>query len=125
MPAPSQGVTANAPLHEKEVETDADENDEEHHGRNRSPHRWIAELQLVAEEGAVEERAENVGCEVGPRKRALDRIDQIEGIEVGNEGQHRDQADRRQNEWKFYVEEYAEMPEAVDARCIDQFFGDV
>src|SRR6266568_2467997 len=103
MSAPSQGVTADAPLHEKEIEADADENDEEHHGRNRRAHRRIAELQLVAEESAVEERAENVGREVGPRERALDRIDQIEGIEVGNEGKHRDQADRWQHEWKLDV----------------------
>src|SRR5260221_5834810 len=125
MPAPSQGVTANAPLHETEIKADADENDEEHHGRDRSAHRRIAELQLVAEEGAVEERAENVGREVGSRERPLDRIDQIEGIEVGDEGQHGDQADRRQDEWKLYVEENPEMPEPVDARRIDQFFGDV
>src|SRR5882724_2060689 len=120
MSAPSQGVTADAPLHEKEIKADAGENDEEHHGRDRRAHRRIAELQLVAEEGAVEERAENVGREIGPRERALDRIDQIEGVEIGNEGQHRDQADRRQDEWKFYVEENAEMPEPVDARRIDQ-----
>src|ERR1700730_7236688 len=125
MSAPSQGVTADAPLHEEKIEADADKNDEEHHGRDRRAHRRIAELQLVAEEGAVEERAENVGREIGPRERALDRIDQIEGVEIGDEGQHRDQADRREDEWKFYVEEDAEMPEPVDARRVDQFFGDV
>src|SRR5436309_14496423 len=105
MPAPSQGVTADAPLHEKEVETDADQNSDEHHGRHRSPHRRIAELQLVAEEGAVEERAENVGREIGPGERALDRIDQVEGVEIGDEGQDRDQANGRQHEWKLDVEE--------------------
>src|SRR5882724_13567604 len=125
MSAPSQGVTADAPLHEEEIEADSGENDEKHHGRNRRTHRRVAELQLVAEEGAVEECAENVGREIGPRERALDRIDQIEGVEIGNEGQHRDQADRRQDEWKFYVEENAEMSEPVDARRVDQFFGDV
>src|SRR6202035_3881982 len=108
-----------------EIKADADENDEEHHGRDRRAHCWIAELQLVAEESAVEERAENVGREVGSRECARDRIDQIEGVEIGNEGQHRDQADRRQDEWKLYVKENAEMSEPVDARRIDQFFGDV
>src|SRR3954453_16854248 len=115
MSAPSQGVTADAPLHEKEIKADADKNDEEHHGRDRRAHRRIAELQLVAEEGAGEERAEDVGGEIGPRERALDRIDKIKGVEVGDEGQHRDQADRRQDERKLDVKEDAEMAEPVDA----------
>src|SRR3954464_12628186 len=104
MSAPSQGVTADAPLHEKKIKEEPDQNDEEHHGRDRRAHGRIAELQLVAEEGAVEERAENVGGEIWPGERALDRIDQIEGVEIGDEGQHRDQADGREDQGKLDVE---------------------
>src|SRR5581483_7551673 len=125
MPPPSESVTADAPLHEEEIEAEAEKDDEKHHGRNRGAHGRITELKLIAEEGAVEKRAENVGGEIGPRKRALDRIDQIESVEVGDKGQDRDQADRRQHERQLDVKEDAQLPEPVDARSVDQLFGDV
>ena len=80
---------------------------------------------LVAEEGAVEERAENVGGEIRPGQRALDRVDEIEGVEVADEGEDRDQPDGRQDQRQLDVPEDAQLAEAVDARGVNQILGNV
>src|SRR6516225_3265054 len=59
-PPSSESITADAPLHEEEIEAEANEDDEEHDGGNRRAHGRIAELELIAKEGAIEKRAENV-----------------------------------------------------------------
>ena len=56
---------------DEQVEDHARQDDEEHHGRDGRAHVLVAELQLVAEEGAVEERAEDVGREIRAGERAL------------------------------------------------------
>src|SRR5208337_1910882 len=111
-----EGVAPHAALHEEQVQAHAAKDDEEHHRRHRRPHRWVAELQLVAEKGAVEEGAENVGGEIRPGERALDRIDEVEGVKVPDEGQDRHEPDGRQHKRQLDVQEYAHMAEAVDPR---------
>src|SRR5208282_2443439 len=113
-------VTPQSALDDEEVEADAGEDDEEHHGRNRRAHGRIAELELIAEEGAVEERAENVGGKIRPGERALDRVDQVEGVEVADKGEDRDQSDRRQHERQLDVPEDPEVAEPVDPRRVDE-----
>ena len=48
---------------------------------------WIAELKLLPEERAVKERAHNIRRIVGSRVDLLGGVDQVEGIEVPDEGQ--------------------------------------
>src|SRR5208282_1604678 len=82
-------------------------------------------LELKAEEGAVEEGAENVGGEVRSGERSFDGIDEIEGVEVGDECQDGDQSDRRQYQRQLDVPENAELAETVDAGGVRELLGDV
>src|SRR3984957_21264431 len=118
-------VAPQAALHDKEVKADACEDDEEHDGRHRRPHRRIAELQLVAKESAIEKSAQNVRGEIGPGKRSLDRIDEVEGVEVADEGQNRDEADGREHQRQLDMQEDTKMAETVDPRRVDKFIGDI
>src|SRR5215216_1825483 len=78
---PSELVAAHAPLDEEKIDHHAGEDDQEHHRGDRRAHGLVAELELEAEEGPVEERAEDVGREVRPGERPLRRVDQVEGVE--------------------------------------------
>lgn len=57
----SELVAAQAPLHEEEIEADADQDDQEHHGGDGGAHVRVTHLQLESEEGAIEERAQDIG----------------------------------------------------------------
>ena len=82
-------------LHAEQVEADAEQDDEEHHPGHGRAHRRVAQLELEPEERAVEERAQQVGAEVGTGQAALDGVDQVEGVEVADEREDGDDADRR------------------------------
>src|SRR5690606_13303304 len=81
----SKLIAAQPRLDGEEIEADACQDDEEHHGGDCRPHIRIADLQLETEKGAVKERAQNVRREIRARKCALARIDQVEGVEVADE----------------------------------------
>src|SRR5689334_18236417 len=83
----SSQVMLQLALHGEEIEEDADQDDEQHHRGDGRTHGRAAGLELIAEEGAIEEGAENVGRVIRPGLRALHRIDQVEGVEVADEGQ--------------------------------------
>src|SRR4029078_6877216 len=91
---PLEAMPLQPPLHAEEIDQDADQDDDQHGGRHRRPHGRAADLELEAEEGAGEESAENVGGKIRARQRALDRIYQVEGVEIGYEGEDRDHAER-------------------------------
>src|SRR5208282_3664745 len=118
-------VTPQSALDDEEVEADAGEDDEEHHGRHRRAHGRIAELELISKEGAVEKSAENVGGEIRPGERSLDRVDEVEGVEVAYKGQHGNESDRRQHQRQLDVPEDPEVAEPVDSRRIDELVGNV
>jgi hypothetical protein len=84
----------------------------------------VAELELEAEEGAVEEGAEDVGREVRPRQRPLAHVDQVEGVEVADEGQDRDDADRRQDERQLDLPELRHAGHAVGSAASITLVGD-
>src|SRR5271169_524236 len=94
----SKLVTAQAPLDGEEVGEHSPQDDEEHHRGDSGPHIGITELELVPEKGTVEEGAQNVGREVGSGKRSLHGVDQVEGVEIADEGEDRADADGRQDE---------------------------
>src|SRR4051812_12891449 len=93
----SELVATQARLDGEQVDADAGEDDQEHHRGDGGAHVAIADLQLEAEESSVEEGAENVGRIVGAGQRSLRRIDQVEGVEVADEGKDGDDAYRRQD----------------------------
>src|ERR671925_20829 len=84
--ASSELIPSQPRLHGEEIEAHAGKDDEEHHRSDRCAHVRVAELQLEAEEGAIEESTEDVGREVGAGERALRYIDQVEGVEIAHEG---------------------------------------
>ena len=61
-------------LDDEQIEADAGQDDEEHHGGDGGAHMGVADLQLETEECPVEEGAENVGGEIRPGQRALDIV---------------------------------------------------
>src|SRR3954468_20012276 len=82
---PSELVAAEPRLDQEEIDADARKDDEEHHRRERRAHVRVAHLQLVAEEGSVEERAQQIGRKVRAGERALRHVNQIEGVEIADE----------------------------------------
>src|SRR6185437_2334478 len=94
----SEAVALNAALDDEEIDHDADQDDDEHESGDGRAHGGIADLELVAEEGAVEERAHDVGGEIRSRERSLHRIDEVEGVEVADEGKDRNETDGRQDQ---------------------------
>src|ERR1017187_509471 len=90
----SESVTAHAPLYAKEIDEDDREDDEQHHRRDGRAHGRTARLELVAEEGAVKIRPQNIGAEVRSRDGALDGEDQIEGVEIRDERKDGDNPER-------------------------------
>ncbi len=73
----------------------------------------------MAEEGAVEEGAHDVGGEVGSGQRALGGVDQVEGVEVADVGQNGHNAHRGQDQWKFDAPEDGPPAGAVDVCGFD------
>src|SRR3546814_8801790 len=102
---PLELVAAYTPLDDEEIERDAGEDDEEHDRCDRCAHRPVAHLVLEAEEGAVEQRAENVRRAIRSGERALPREDQVEGGEITEQGEYREDADRRREQRMFREEE--------------------
>src|SRR6188472_856576 len=77
-----------ASLDSEQVQAHTEQDDQEHHPRDRCAHHRVAQLELEPEEGSEEEGAEQVAAEVRSGQSALDRVDQVERIEVTDEGQH-------------------------------------
>src|SRR6188472_677771 len=75
-------------LDREQVQAHPEQDDQEHHPRDRGAHHRVAQLELEPEEGSEEEGAEEVAAEVRSGESALDRVDQVERIEVTDEGQH-------------------------------------
>src|SRR3954447_16705287 len=75
------------PLDREQVQAHPEQDDQEHHPRDRGAHHWVAQLELEPEEGSEEEGAEEVAAEVRSGEPALDRVDEVERVEVAHEGE--------------------------------------
>ena len=92
--ASGRSLTHQPALHRDEAQAHAGQDHQEHQRGYRRAH-VAADLRLVAEEGAVEQRAEDVGGVVGPPAR-LGRIDQVEGaLKLPTKVRDGDQPQRR------------------------------
>ncbi len=100
------------------------EDDGEHGGGDGRAHMGVAQLQLEAEEGAIEKGAEDVGREVRSRQRTLGHVDQVEGVEIADEGEDRDDPDGGQDERQLDLPELRPAGEAVHFRRLDHVVGD-
>src|SRR5260221_13848170 len=86
---PSEAGALNAAMHGEEIDHHAGQDHQKHHGGNSGTHGGIADLQLIAEEGAIEQGPHDVGGKIRPGKGTLDRIDQIKSVEVVDKDQDR------------------------------------
>src|SRR5262249_38707129 len=124
MALPSELVAAYATLEGKEIDEDAGQNDQEHHGGDGRTHGLVAELELKPEKGAVEKGAQDVGRKVRAGKRTLGGIDQVERVEIADEGQDRDDPDGRQDERQLDLQELRHPGDTVELGCFDDLLGD-
>ncbi len=82
----------------KHVEQHTRQDDQEHDSGDGRSHRRVAELKLLPEERAVKQGAHNIRREIRPGVHLLSGIDQVEGVEVPDEGQDADNPDGGQDQ---------------------------
>src|SRR5713226_5325755 len=85
----------------EEIKEHADENEHKHRSRDGGAHHGVAHLELKSEKRPVEERAQDVRGEIGPREGPLSRVNEVKGVEVAHIRQDRDQAHDGQDERKL------------------------
>ena len=108
----------------KHVQQYAGQNNQEHYGGNGRAHRRVAQLELLAKERAIEERAHDVRRVIGPGQRALRGVNQIEGIEIAHVGEDGDDPDSRKDQGEFNPPKDLPAVGPVHCRGLDQLIWD-
>lgn len=112
-------------MDEEKIERKKGKNDEENKRGDGWENGWIEKMEMEEEEGEIKESEKNIGRIVGKWKRELNRIDKIERIEIGKEGNKRDKEDGWKDERKIDIEEMDKEGNEVELGGLEDLIGNI